>query len=726
MLDIQPTPQTPKYAFGMHDEIVVQGVSYRPHARRDWGYILARTDHTGVAESFDAGKLAHLVQKGLLRHNKGAFLPADIRDRDRNSSTIISGMTGRVADGMEFRSGFVEAFLELEAEGAVKRTDAAVLRASKKLQRRAAEIRGLIEPGKRQTGKDQVLPKMPHENTLLRWVRTYEAEGLEGLCDAKCRSGRKSRQIGLEELALIGPIVDGYADPSRPSQKTIFDRVECAFEEANAARSERGLTPLVMPSRETIRQEIKRLDPYHTYRVRHGENAARKKFAPVGKGVQVTRPLERVEVDEWTIDLVSFFAQTGVLEHLTEEEKEKFGLNAEKIRWIVTVAICAATRCILAMRLSRTASNRSATQTLEMITRDKGIWADAFGARSPWNMAGVPELVVTDNGSAFISVEMRAAMQDLGIRAERTPTGLPELRSRIERLFRTMSTSLMPLLSGRKFSDVVSKGDADPEKRAALTPDELSEALVWWVVDVYHNRPHEGLGGETPANCWNRLVEVYGVQSPPDMRRRRLIFGTRLKRTLTKKGIRVLGVHYHCEDLAQWMLRSNDRELAVRWYAQDIGAIEVNVDGQWLEVPSVIGELDGVCFEVWHGAVRSLRTSFQKEAAVSRPVLLQAIRDIEAMNKRAMQRHGLIVQDLSPENLQKIEDRLMIGFQVGEDGATQDDADNLDDLLTGSPNGQEIAGSADLLSDQMNPNASVDQSLQPHGDEADDWTNESK
>ena len=74
MLDIQPTSQTPKYAFGMHDEILVQGISYRPQARRDWVYILART---GAAESFDAGKLAHLVQKGLLRHNKGAFLPAD-------------------------------------------------------------------------------------------------------------------------------------------------------------------------------------------------------------------------------------------------------------------------------------------------------------------------------------------------------------------------------------------------------------------------------------------------------------------------------------------------------------------------------------------------------------------------------------------------------------------------------------------------------------------------
>ncbi|WP_175550328.1 Mu transposase C-terminal domain-containing protein [Palleronia salina] len=451
-------------------------------------------------------------------------------------------------------------------------------------------------------------------------MRVYEAEGLVGLCDAKSRSGNRTRRIGLEELAIIGPIVEGYAHPLRPSQKIIYERVESAFEDANKARESQGLTPLVMPSRETIRQEIRKLDPFHTVLARMGQEAARKKFAPVGIGLQVKRPLERVEIDEWTIDLISLFAKSGILEHLTKEEKELLGLNKKKIRWILTVAICAATRCIVAMRLSRSASKNSAVQTLEMITQDKGIWADTFGAISPWNMGGPPELIVTDNGSSFISVAMRTAMQDLGIRAERCPTGFPQMRARIERLFGTMSSSLMPLLSGRTFSDVITKGDADPEDGAALTPEELSEALVRWVVDVYHNRPHEGLDGETPANCWNRLVETYGVQPAPDMRRRRLVFGTRTTRTVTAKGIRVFGVRYHSEPLARWFVHAPEREVEVRWHRDDIGAIEVNFDGEWHEVPSVFEEVRGVHAEVWHGAVRALRASFRDEAESSRPV----------------------------------------------------------------------------------------------------------
>ncbi|MGR3510104.1 MAG: Mu transposase C-terminal domain-containing protein [Sulfitobacter sp.] len=727
MLDVVPSPQAPRYAFEPHDEIVVSGISYRPHASRDWGYVFMRTDSTGVAESFDNGKLAHLVQKGLLRHNRGAFLPPEVRKNQLQNATILSSVSGRVADAMAFRCAFVEAFLELEAEGVVNRTDGSVIRAGLKIQRRAAELRGLADRNPGQTGKDLLLPKMPHESTLLRWVRNYEGEGLVGLCDAKNRSGNRTRRIGLEELALIGPIVAGYADRSRPTQKTIYDRVEGAFEEANKIREGEGRALLVLPSRETIRKEIRRLDPFHTHIARFGQEAARKKFAPVGKGLQVTRPLERVEIDEWTIDLVSIFAPTGIFDHLTEEEKDLLGFNKKKIRWTLTVAICAATRCILAMRLSRTPTKNSAVQALEMITQDKGIWADTFGAISPWNMGGVPELVVTDNGNAFISVAMRAAMQDLGIRAERCPTGFPQMRARIERLFGTMSSSLMPLLSGRTFSNVVTKGDAEPEGDAALTTEELSEALVRWVVDIYHNRPHEGLNGETPANCWNRLVATYGVQPAPDMRRRRLVFGTRTTRKVTPKGIRVFGVRYHSDLLAHWFIHSENREVDVRWYREDIGAIEVNVDGEWLEVPSVFEEVRGVRAEVWHSAVQALRASYRHESEIFRPVILQAIRDIEAMNGRAMKRQGLIVQDWSAENLQKMEDRLFIGFQIAgeEDPQAQASGDASRSGLGRSllAEKKSVVFSAD---DQTDAHTTYSAAAGHDDEGADNWTNESK
>lgn len=37
-----------------------------------------------------------------------------------------------------------------------------------------------------------------------------------------------------------------------------------------------------------------------------------KQMRPVAQGVQVSRPLERVEMDEWKIDLITLLAQAGL------------------------------------------------------------------------------------------------------------------------------------------------------------------------------------------------------------------------------------------------------------------------------------------------------------------------------------------------------------------------------------------------------------------------------
>lgn len=254
-----------------------------------------------------------------------------------------------------------------------------------------------------------------------------------------------------------------------------------------------------------------------------------------------------------------------------------------------------------------------------------------------------------------------------------------------------------------------------------------SEALVRWVVDVYHNRPHEGLDGETPANCWNRLVEDFGVQPPPDMRRRRLVFGTRTTRTVTQKGIRVFGVRYHSEILARRFFHAPAREVEVRLYREDIGAIEVNVDGEWHEVPSVFEEVRGVHAEVRHGAVRALRASFRDEAEIPRPIVLQAIRDIEAMNSEAMKRQGLIVQDWSAENLQKMEDRLMIGFAIAEDEEPKQPKPSSAAAkgLGRSLLANDIAQSPSDY-DQSDAPATQPTASEKDDDGADAWTNESK
>ncbi len=95
------------------------------------------------------------------------------------------------------------------------------------------------------------------------------------------------------------------------------------------------------------------------------------------------------------------------------------------------------------------------------------------------------------------------------------PAGLPALRGRIERFFKTAGMQALCPYTGRTFESIAAKGDYDPVARVSLTLPELCDVITRWVLDIYHNSPHIGLKGETPANCWKRLVKAYGIIPHP-------------------------------------------------------------------------------------------------------------------------------------------------------------------------------------------------------------------
>lgn len=667
MFDIQPSPNPPKYAFDKYDEVVIDGISYRPESRREEGYIFVRTDRTGVAESFTHAHLHHLIEKGVLTHNRDAFLPETARRRLSDTTALISTLSGAKAARLLFRASFVEAFLDLEAEGAIKRTDETIKAARSELQDRAQEIRSGQRLGSHHAGAEMVVLKAPSPRSLRRWLREYEQDGYAGLSDRREESGYHEPRMGGDAIALMWKVVRTYASPQKPTKEKVFEDVGIAFDEANEERAAEGRPLLVMPSRETVRRAINNLDPFLVVVERDGVEAARRKFAPVGPGLDLTRPLQRVEMDEYRIDLITLMRAAGVLHNVSEEDKLALGLNGKKKRWWVTIAICATTRCIVGMRLSRSPSANSAIRTFEMILRDKGVWADAAGALSPWNTFGLPEELVTDCGPGLASLEMRVAMQDLGIRFERAPAGIPEMRARIERLFRTLGSGLLPRLTGRTFSNAIERGDYDSKGRAALMAEDICFALTRWVVDIYHNTPHEGLNGQTPAQCWNALVDKYGVAAPPNMQKQRLVFGTRMMQTLDKTGIKILGIRYNVPQLAERYKHLFGTRVPVRWYSENIGAVAVELDGVWQEIPAVFDCYEGVKAHTWQAAARMLRGASKAQHALNRSVITKAIKDIEAMNAEAMRRIGLVVEDWTEDRLKDLEADLFIGFSASDD-----------------------------------------------------------
>ncbi|MEJ1937408.1 hypothetical protein WDZ92_45010, partial [Nostoc sp. NIES-2111] len=197
----------------------------------------------------------------------------------------------------------------------------------------------------------------------------------------------------------------------------------------------------------------------------------------------------------------------------------------ERNRWWLSIAVDCATRVILGMRLTRTPHAQGALATLRMCFSDKQPFADAVGALSPWHMAtGILELA-TDTGAAYYSDEFRTAVADCRITFNNPPTGLPWMRPFVERLFSSIHTRIVSRFTGRTFENVVAKGEYKPERRASLLDDEFAWSVVRYVVDEYHNRPHEGLGGRTPRAAWDELVGLWGTEPLPDSHTVRSCFG---------------------------------------------------------------------------------------------------------------------------------------------------------------------------------------------------------
>ncbi|WP_422072037.1 Mu transposase C-terminal domain-containing protein [Tranquillimonas rosea] len=666
MIATKPSPAQPNFSFSQYDGIVIGGERFRYFETRDNGHMFVAASGQGVPQVMTNAEISRYLTAGKFECTPNQYQPEHLREHVLPDGELLSLKGTKAQQKAAMRLAVVQAFREFleDDEHNVTRTATSVRPYLGAIKYRAGEIQAQSDPD--DESDTLPVPKKLGAKSVLEWERLERRFGLAGLYDRIADRGNRDRRMRADELMIMGKVVGKYLDDQRPSQAIIFEEVKIAFAKENERRRVAGEPEILCPSRETVRQAIRKLNPFDMTLTRKGREAANRQFAPVGMGLDVTRPMQRVEFDEWEADAITMMAEGGLFHHLTDEEKKALGLDKKKARWWITVAICCATRCIVGMVVSRQPNSQSALRVVEMMMRDKGVWGDACGALTPWNQFGWPSVIVTDCASYNISSLIQARMSDLGITLEYSPAGNPSTKGHIERVFGTFATQLMPRLSGRTFSNIVERGDYDSVKRAALNPEEFCSVLVRYIVDIYHRTPHSGLNGETPHDCWNRLVEKFGVQPPPDLGRRRLLFGQERERTVTREGITNLGIRYHSEVLARFMTRSHERKVAIRWYPEDIGAIWAELNGRWFEIPAVFDRYQGVSAQEWAHAAAEIRAQNARNAEVNFAVVRQALDYIQETNSAAMTRVGLIMEDWSEKRIDYEEDRLFIGFKTSE------------------------------------------------------------
>lgn len=136
-------------------------------------------------------------------------------------------------------------------------------------------------------------------------------------------------------------------------------------------------------------------------------------------------------------------------------------------------------------------TTRAVLAILEHASR-AALWLEALQGKSSWALVarlveaikrhGRPRIVRTDNEAVFVSRVFRFALLVLGIRHQRTDPGCPWQNGRVERFFGTLKERL--------------------DRLAVDSLQALNQALGEFRFFYNHVRPHQNLGGTTPAEAW--------------------------------------------------------------------------------------------------------------------------------------------------------------------------------------------------------------------------------
>ncbi|GAB2206297.1 hypothetical protein ROS1_31130 [Roseibium sp. ROS1] len=642
--------------FSPHSEIIIKGVSYTEALSDETFCVLRRVDNPDVHERFTYVELNDLVAQGLLTEERGAF-DLSMQALKIGPNVRLSDLKPEVAELVHFRQFICDEFLKMEAAGEASRSDAALEQAIAILHGKWGTRLALHAPGTRfssqQTGGTF---KIPRPSTVRRWLQKYEAANFNvmALCPLKHKCGNRADRLHPDVRALLRNGACEYASLLKPTMEKVYREFVEHFNDLNEVRAEKGLPALPLPSKAAMRAEIRKLAPYHVDAGRRGVSFAKKKYAYIQGKHDPEWPLQLVEMDEWQVSLQTLLQGNPVWEGLGITAKKQ--LDEEVGRMQLSAAIDVRTKCILAMQLARTATTDLAIATLKMAMTDKSDIAKVAGCDHPWDMAGRIQMVRVDNGPAYVAGAFSTAAIDAGIAVDYAVAGAPYLRGSIERVFSSFHSGVISLFEGRTFTNVVEKGDYEAEARASLTIEELGRALVRWVVDVYHNTRHEGLGTQTPREAWLALKNKVGVPLSPSEDEMRACFGGTVERDLSSEGIQLYRNKYQSTELQsvrrEFRLR---KKLRVRFDPDDLGHISVETPKGWLKVPCTTLEMHGVSLEAHVENRQRMLARYGEEAARSAPIASKALADLRRLADESRARRGIASPVFTATNLAHLE-----------------------------------------------------------------------
>jgi putative transposase len=402
----------------------------------------------------------------------------------------------------------------------------------------------------------------PHWTTVYRWARAFEASDGNTNALASDHAGKGNRKPRFPDRVIEiceNCLDEYYLTLARPTLESTLSLAKAVVQEENGKRTQSEQLPA--PTRRLLKRLLDEIPAYDCCVARYGREIARKRFRAVLNTRLTDFVLQRVEADHTLMDVFVIDEESG----------------APLGRPWLTIFIDDFSRVVLGYSLSfEPPSCASVAKCMKHAfmpkTRLKLTHPDLV---NEWVMHGVPMEIVFDGGLEFYAKEIRHACHTLDISPHFAPRKTPWFKGKVERLLGTLNRGVTELVPGKTFGNIFERADYDSSKHAVLGLAELREVIVRWIVDVYHQKTHRGLGC-SPAQMWATHAKDEDIPVIADPLMFDAVVGGHEERTLTHKGIEFSNLFYNSNDLTDIRKRYGETlDVSIRVDRSNLGSIVV-------------------------------------------------------------------------------------------------------------------------------------------------------